>query len=381
MRTYVRLGLSACLMAHGAAVPAHAQETWQGVTRPRVLTAFDPSRPVCKAPEGRTRELVFAQDNDRQFMQGIGAGLAAAARDRKLDFRIEAAANDAVRMVRQVDTARQSNVGTLVAAPINAVTLAPALKALIRDGAYVGTIVPPPAVTILNAPQFMTGEVLAKAASAYIRQKLGGQARVVLLTHDSNQFLSQRFVAMRQALKKLPGVTIVADISPLTVNKQGGYETMQKVLIAYSRVDVVLGADTVVLGALKAVREAGLNRADQFFGGIDGEPEAIGEIKKGGEYKATVSLAGPVFAYAMGQHAADWLEGKSIPQAMDILPTLLTSSNIGQYEADVANPAAVWQSPEMRASYLRMYGNICYETRDQFLNFAWSSESKPADGK
>src|SRR4030095_13838373 len=84
---------------------------------------------------------------------------------------------------------------------------------------------------------------------------------------------------------------------------------------------VVLGADTVVLGALAALREAGKARADQFLGGIDGEQEAVVEIKKGDSpYKASISLASSIFGYAMGQHAADWLEGKSIPQAMDILP-------------------------------------------------------------
>ena len=76
----------------------------------------------------------------------------------------------------------------------------------------------------------------------------------------------------------------------------------------------------------------------------------------------------------MGQHAADWLEGKSIPQAMDILPVLLTPSNIAQYEKDLVDPAVVWASSEKRASYLRMYGNICYDSRDQFIDFAWSSE-------
>ena len=38
----------------------------------------------------------------------------------------------------------------------------------------------------------------------------------------------------------------------------------------------------------------------------------------------------------MGQHAADWLEGKSVPQAMDILPRALTLQNIARYEADVS---------------------------------------------
>jgi ribose transport system substrate-binding protein len=141
-------------------------------------------------------------------------------------------------------------------------------------------------------------------------------------------------------------------------------------------VDVVLGADTVVLGALAAVREAGKARPDQFFGGIDGEPEAVAELKRGGPYRASISLAAPVFGYAMGQHAADWLEGKTIPQAMDILPRALTQANIAQYEADLADPARVYRTESERNTYLKMYGNICFDTRDRYLNFPWSSESR-----
>ena len=150
---------------------------------------------------------------------------------------------------------------------------------------------------------------------------------------------------------------------------------MQTILLAHPEIDVVLGADTVVLGAFNAdPREAGRVRPDQFFGGINGESEAVAEIKKGGPYKISISLASSVFGYAMGQHAADWLEGKSIPQAMDILPSALTAGNIVQYEVDLANPAAVFNDPKRRDAYLRMYGNICYDTRDQYVSFPWSSE-------
>lgn len=78
------------------------------------------------------------------------------------------------------------------------------------------------------------------------------------------------------------------------------------------------------------------------LGGIDGEAEAVAEIKRGDSpYKASISLASPVFSYALGQFAADWLDGKSVPQAMDILPIALTAQNMAQYERDVADPAAV----------------------------------------
>jgi ribose transport system substrate-binding protein len=230
---------------------------------------------------------------------------------------------------------------------------------------------------LVNAPQYATGKVLTDAAIVYINAKLGGRARVVLLTQDTMQYLSPRFQAMRDGLDRLPGVTIVADIAPKPVSKEGGFATMNTILLANPNIDVVLGADAVVLGALKALRAVGRDRPDQFLGGIDGEPEAVAEIKKGSSpYKASISLASPVFGYAMGQFAADWLEGKSIPQAMDILPIALTRENITQYEADLVNPAAVYTDPVRRNSYLKMYGNICYDTRDRYVNFPWSSEQK-----
>jgi ribose transport system substrate-binding protein len=246
----------------------------------------------------------------------------------------------------------------------------------IWSGRFVGTIVPPPATLLLNAPQYATGKALTDVAIAYINSKLGGKANVVLLTQDSMQYLSPRFAAMRDGLGMLPGVTIIADIAASPVTEAGGFATMNTILEANPNVDVVLGGDAVVLGALKALRAAGKDRLDQFLGGIDGEPDAIAEIKKDSSpYKASIALSSPVFGYAMGQYAADWLRGKSIPQAMDILPIALTHENIASYDADLAAPGPVFDDPARRGAYLKMYGNICYDSRDQYVNFPWSSEA------
>ena len=61
---------------------------------------------------------------------------------------------------------------------------------------------------------------------------------------------------------------------------------------------------------------------------------------------------------------------------MDILPIALTKDNIAQYEADLDDPASVYKDRARRDTYLKMYGNICYETRDQYVNFPWSSEQR-----
>lgn len=375
------MGMFAFLLLAGVgawASTVSAQGFGDGLTEPRVLPPFNEQAARCEPPAERSRTLVFLQDNEREFMMGVQRGLAAAAAARGLDFERFLAANNPATMNEHADNARARRVGAVVVAPIDPSGLSPRLKLLMQDGAYVGAIVPPPATSILNAPQFLTGSLLGEAAAQYITRTFGGKARVVILTHDTNQYLAPRFAAMRQALKALPGVTVVADISPATVDRKGGFDVMQKVLLANRRIDVVLGADTVVLGALDAVRAAGAARPDQFFGGIDGEPDAIAELRKRGEYKATVSLSSPVFAYAMGQHAADWIEGKSIPQAMDILPRLVTAETLAQFEKDAMDPAAVYGSKARRDIYLRQYGNICAGTRDQYINFPWSSEWKPS---
>jgi ribose transport system substrate-binding protein len=348
-----------------------AQDGPSGITRPVAFPTFNSDAPACSRPSGLRKALTFAQDNERKFMQGVARGLELAAKDRGLTFEIDQANNDPVVMTEQVQ-----KFGALVISPVDSQSISPAIKRAIWSGAYVGAIVPPPAISLLNAPQYLTGKVLGDEAAGYIKTHLKGKAKVVLLTHDQLQFLAPRFAAIRDSLKDIPGVTIVADISPLTVDEAGGAATMRTVLLAEPDIDVVLGADTVVLGALAALREAGKARPDQFLGGIDGEPAAIAEIRSGGPYKASVSLASPIFAYAMGQHAADWLEGKSVPQAMDILPRALTLQNISRYEADMAAPGSVYKDPALRASYLKMYGNICFDTRENFVNFPWSSERK-----
>lgn len=364
------------LVATAWPMSSHAQGN--GLTRPVALPAFDAAKSACAKPKGLQRELVFVQDNAREFVQGIGRGLAKAAEERGLTYRVLRSDNDAALMIKQIDGLVASKTGAIVVAPIDPPSLTPSLKRVIGSGAYVGAIVPPPATTILNAPQYQTGQVLAEAAATYIRTRLGGKAKVVLLTHDNLQFLAPRFTAMRDTLRKLPGVTVVADISPTTIDKAGGYRTMKTILLAQPDIDVVLGADTVVMGALDALREAGKARPTQFLGGIDGEQEAVAELRKpGSPYKASISLASPIFGYAMGRFASDWLEGKSVPQGMDILPKALTISNIEQYERDIADPAAVYADTARRKSYLSMYGNICFDSRDQYMNFAWSSEHKP----
>jgi ribose transport system substrate-binding protein len=377
MKTRLQLAAIALLVGIGGSSAVLSQDGPPGLTTPVVFPPFNPDAPACTVPPGLKPILAYVQENDRAFLEGVNHGLSLAAADRGLDYRRVLADSDAPKAASEIRDLVAENVGAMVATSSDPAVVAKDIQKAIWSGAYVGTVVPPPATLLLNAPQYQTGKVLADAAIAYINGKLGGKAKVVLLTQDTMQYLAPRFQAMRDELTQLPGVTIVADIAPNPVTEQGGYATMTTVLQAIPDVDVVLGADAVVLGALRALREAGKDRPDQFLGGIDGEPQAITEIKSGNSpYKASIALNSPVFGYAMGEYGADWLKGLSVPQAMDILPIALTAENIAAYEADLDNPAAAFADPARRTAYLRMYGNICYDTRDQYVNFPWSSENR-----
>ena len=359
----------------GAFAFVGAQEGPPGITKQTIFPAFNPHSPSCNAPPGLKKVLAYVQENARDFLQGVDHGLAMAAKNRGLEYRRVLVENDVGKAIAAVQSFVMAKVGAMVATSPDPVAFSSTLQRAIWSGAFVGTIVPPPATLLLNAPQYRTGKVLTDAAIQHINTKLGGKAKVVLLTQDTMEYLEPRFTAMRDGLNAMPGVTIVADIAPRPVTKEGGFATMQTILVANPDIDVVLGGDAVVLGALEALRAAGKDRPDQFLGGIDGEPEAVDEIRKGtSPYKASIALSSPVFGYAMGQFAADWLEGKSIPAAMDILPIALTSANLAQYEADLVDPASVYADPLRRDDYLKMYGNICYDSRERYINFPWSSE-------
>src|SRR5690242_12559102 len=95
----LRLAAIALLLCLSGASSAFGGE---GLTMPVELPAYDAARASCKAPTGLQKKLVFVQDNRREFMQGAGRGLEAAARARGLGYSVAFANNDPVLMIKQV---------------------------------------------------------------------------------------------------------------------------------------------------------------------------------------------------------------------------------------------------------------------------------------
>ncbi len=131
--------LSICVLAASAAA-SMAQDGPPGITAPTVFPPFNAAAPACTAPPGLQKILGFAQDNERQFMQGVSRGLSLAAKDRGLEYRVLLAGNDSRKMIEQVQGFRLAAVGAVVAAPVDPPSLSRSLQQVIWSGAYVGTV-------------------------------------------------------------------------------------------------------------------------------------------------------------------------------------------------------------------------------------------------
>jgi ribose transport system substrate-binding protein len=336
------------------------------------MSPFVPSNSAGSKPS-LPRVIAYAQDSPNQTEQAVASGLQAGANDAGLKLVIANSSGDPQKQVQNMQQFLVTGVGAMVTGPVDPAAQAPVIRQAIKQGIDADTLVFGPGTNQVNASQYALGKTLAEVAASYIKTKLGDKANVVLINQDNVPPILPRFQAIRAVLRTIPGVKIVADVTPTLQDSQHGFQAMTTILQTTPHVDVILGSDEVVQGALAALQAAHKANNRQFLGGLDGESSSLKDILQGGPYKATVGLAPAIFGYAWSQFAARWLAGKNIPQAMNVIPIPLTNAaQIDAYNRDESNPATVWNNNQRLSHYLGLYGSISYSTRGHYLAYNWS---------
>jgi ribose transport system substrate-binding protein len=355
----------------GGSSAASSGSIGPGITKPATFAPFRPSNVVGPKPN-LPAVLGNVQDSPRGFEQELANGLRLGARDAQLQFRNAESNGDPQTEVQDMQQLLVQGVGALFAiAPLDPTGQANASRQAIEQGVDVG--VNAPGTSEIAAPQYRSGQELAELAASYVKAKLHGKADVVILNQDSVPAVRPRFQAMRDVLRTMPGVKIVADVEPALADTEHGFQAMTTVIQKVGHVDVVLGADAVVEGALAALQAAHQASPEQFLAGVDCEAPALADIVKGGPYKACIGDVPTIFGYAWARFAGDWLAGKSVPSEMCVRWAPVTNAaQARQYVRDEANPAAVFNNSERLSRYLGFYGNISYATRRNYLAFYWS---------
>lgn len=306
----------------------------------------------------------------------MGKNMKTSAEARGLEFLDSNAQGNSAKYVDQLNQTIARGVGAMVVAPLDVAAQKGPLMQALNSGVGVLSIVTAPATQYSQTDQHAVGSALAGAAVEYIKSALGGNANVLIMNSDSaGPEEVKRHKGILETLAAAgSGVKIALDVEPKGGStSEAGFATAETAMQAHPEINVVLGSDSPVVGAYRAIEQAGKLRNDMYFGGIDGDPEAIALVKQGGAYRTSHAFAWEVLGYAYGQYAADWIEGRSIPQALLVNPVSVTKNTAEQYAKDMANAGAVFADPDTLAIYLELLGNISYAERQNY----WTTDFSP----
>jgi ribose transport system substrate-binding protein len=359
--------LAACV-APVAPAPAAAPTTAPAADTgpdPSTFEPFQASDTVGEKPN-LPRRIAWANTSNAEFFLAITNAIQLAAEDRDLDFITAIANDDSARNIEQINTFLQRGIAALCIQPLDANAQAPLMQKAIDDGIAVLSLVTPPSTVQAVADQYQVGYTQGAAAARWITENLDGKAKVHYFNIDTIEVLIARHQGVLDGVKTAgEGVEIVSDINAGAITNEAGFNTMNTVLQAHPDINVILGGDTLVLGALAAVEAAGKAGEQIYMSGIDGDAEALKKVREGGPYKASFAFAYPMMGYAWGQYAADWLDGKEIPQVMQFNAIELNSAeSIDAFEQDMVNVRESWTAAD---KYFTNLGSISYETRQNYV--------------
>jgi ribose transport system substrate-binding protein len=351
---------------------------WAGLLSPvPALARFDSSRPA-GARTGLPGRVAWANTSDIEIFVALGRGIEAAARDRGMEYLTAVAAGDPAKNVDQMETFLARGIGGLAVQPLDETAQRPVLQRAWERGVCVQGIITHPCTLQIAASQYRIGYMQGKAAADYATAHLGGRADAHYFNLDATSpQLRLRHRGVLDGLKTAgDGVRVVSDLSGERAGStyESAFALMSTVIQAHPQIKVILGGDSDVVGAYRALQQTGRLADDMYLSGVDGDSNALELVKQAGPYRASLAFAWQLMGYGMGQFAADWIDGKQIPRVMVAKSILLDSpARVDNYLAANADPARVFRERKRYEQYLPLLGNVSYATR----RTVWQREYVP----
>jgi ribose transport system substrate-binding protein len=325
---------------------------------------------------GLPAKVAWASTADSEFFLALGRGMSQAAGEREVEYRTATSGNDPGKHVDQMNAFLEEGVGALAMQPLSPDADSLVLQRAIDKGVCAQGIITAPSTMQVVASQYQIGFDQGKAAADYVTAELGGNAKVLYFNLDSAS--PQLQIRHRGVLDGLAtgggGIEVVGDLTVADISTTSGFNTMMGALQTHSDIKVVLGGDTIVVGAHKALQDSGKLTDDMFLAGVDGDREALDLIRAGGAYKLSIAFAWTLMGYGLGQFGADWIAGKQVPRLIVAKGVKLDSpSAVEEFIAAGEDPASVFADRRRYEEYLPLYGNVSHATRHTY----WTSAVDP----
>jgi ribose transport system substrate-binding protein len=299
-----------------------------------------------------------------------------AAKDRGLDYVTATSGNDPSKHVEQMNDFLERGVGAFAMQPLNPDADSLVLQRAIDKGVCTQGIITAPSTIQVVADQYRIGYDQGKAAADYVTAHLGGNAKALYFNLDTvSPQLKLRHRGVLDGLKTAGGgIEVVGDLTVADISTTSGFNTMMSALQTHQDIKVVLGGDTIVVGAYNALRDSGKLTDDMFLSGVDGDREALELVKQEGAYKQSIAFTWTLMGYGLGQFGADWIEGKEVPRVVVANGVNLDSAeSVTRFVAIRSDPAKVFHDRQQYEQYLPLYGNVSYASRHTY----WTSAVDP----
>jgi len=329
---------------------------------------------------GLPSRVAWASTADSEFFLALGRGMQQAATQRGVDYITATSGNDPGKHVDQMNAFLQQGVGSMAMQPLNSDADSLVLQRAIDRGVCAQGIITAPSTMQVVASQYQIGFDQGKAAADYVTAHLGGIAQVLYFNLDTaSPQLKIRHRGVLDGLKTGGGgIEVVSDLTVADISTTSGFNTMMGALQTHKDINVVLGGDTIVVGAFKALKDSGKLKDDMFLSGVDGDEEALQLVKAGGAYKLSIAFAWTLIGYGLGQFGADWIEGKQVPRVIVAKGVKLDSAAaVTRFAGAREDPASAFADRRRYEDYLPLYGNVSHASRQAY----WTSPVDPPSAR
>ena len=273
----------------------------------KILSPADVIKPADPSAAKGLRMGYTSMDLANPYFLDVARGMEDRAKELGVELTVQDGKADAASQISAVEDFIARKMNAIIIAPIAPDAMVPIVTEAQKAG-----------IRIINSPQripnsdawysvaeFEYGKSIGDIAGKYITEKLGGTAKVAVLTYPEVPSLIARGNGIKAGLKEFaPKAVIVAEQSALAPDK--GTAAAESILQAHPDARVFVGVnDAGILGAYEAIKASGLPQGEFALFGLDATAEAVRLIKQGSMYKATVDIA----PYKVGRNTIDLAVG------------------------------------------------------------------------
>lgn len=246
-----------------------------GVLLLGLLAGCHNETPASKAPQGaeadKKTKVAGIGFQDDQFFRLVEMGMKSQAEKAGVDFSPNSSMGAIDKEASLIDALISKHVSAICVAPVSQTASINALKRahdagipIITFDSVINADFP---VSSIRSDQKALGRPTGEIALKYIKEKLGGKAKIAIISYMSlaPEPASQRSGGFEEALKSLPGVQVVARqdawLAPQAVT------VVESILTAHPDLDMIWAANEGgTVGAVNAVKNAGKAGKVAVFG-------------------------------------------------------------------------------------------------------------------